>query len=58
VVHRDIKQIYRLYDVNGYGFNARRALAAKLGVSFVTRGDQRPKNDQIPITTQLCFRSK
>ncbi|HEV8293607.1 MAG TPA: hypothetical protein VGP94_16855, partial [Tepidisphaeraceae bacterium] len=40
VVHRDIKQTYRLYRVKGYGFTARRALAQKLNVPYTTPGDQ------------------
>jgi DNA-binding CsgD family transcriptional regulator len=40
VLEKDITAIYRLYEVKGLGLQARRALAEKLGVPFVTKGDE------------------
>jgi hypothetical protein len=43
-VNRDTHAIYKLHGVKGHGHHARRALAAKLGVPLVTKGDQIRKN--------------
>jgi DNA-binding CsgD family transcriptional regulator len=40
VITADIWKIYKLYGIKGRGLEQRRALAAKLGVSFMSKGDQ------------------
>src|SRR6266850_136338 len=40
VLKYDIRMIYRMYGVKGFGHKARRALAEKMGVGVVTKGEE------------------